>query len=137
MWERATPDLLLRVMPAVTTKLRHPCRPGAADDPTTHAVEHGADTAAECEPDYRFTLANERTFLAWQRTALVGVIPAGLAAAMALCTYLIAVQRQRTLGHRPLPTRITPPRPVYLVGTAVLLLILVTAVAQPTYGHAL
>lgn len=24
----------------------------------------------ECEPDYRFTLANERTFLAWIRTAL-------------------------------------------------------------------
>ncbi|NED66317.1 DUF202 domain-containing protein, partial [Streptomyces sp. SID10244] len=22
------------------------------------------------EPDYRFTLANERTFLAWQRTSL-------------------------------------------------------------------
>lgn len=27
-------------------------------------------TAAEHEPDYRFTLANERTFLAWIRTAL-------------------------------------------------------------------
>ncbi|ULE31936.1 YidH family protein [Mycobacterium sp. IDR2000157661] len=25
---------------------------------------------ADDEPDYRFTLANERTFLAWQRTAL-------------------------------------------------------------------
>ncbi|KAA8939038.1 DUF202 domain-containing protein, partial [Mycobacterium sp.] len=25
-------------------------------------------TAAEHEPDYRFALANERTFLAWQRT---------------------------------------------------------------------
>jgi putative membrane protein len=24
----------------------------------------------DAEPDYRFTLANERTFLAWQRTAL-------------------------------------------------------------------
>jgi putative membrane protein len=94
MWERATPDLLLRVTPAVTRKLRHPCRPGAAgratgqtrwaawcpvaDDPTTHAVEHGADTAAECEPDYRFTLANERTFLAWQRTAL-GLLAAAVA----------------------------------------------------------
>lgn len=31
------------------------------------------------EPDYRFTLANERTFLAWQRTAL-GLLAAGLAA---------------------------------------------------------
>ena len=27
-------------------------------------------TPAEHEPDYRFTLANERTFLAWIRTAL-------------------------------------------------------------------
>ncbi|GAA1958592.1 hypothetical protein GCM10009798_17780 [Nocardioides panacihumi] len=29
-----------------------------------------AGLAAEEEPDYRFTLANERTFLAWIRTAL-------------------------------------------------------------------
>ncbi|WP_028921815.1 DUF202 domain-containing protein [Pseudonocardia acaciae] len=28
------------------------------------------DTDEEFEPDYRFTLANERTFLAWLRTAL-------------------------------------------------------------------
>lgn len=28
------------------------------------------DAAGEEEPDYRFTLANERTFLAWIRTAL-------------------------------------------------------------------
>ena len=32
----------------------------------------------ECEPDYRFTLANERTFLAWQRTAL-GLLAAAVA----------------------------------------------------------
>ena len=30
------------------------------------------------EPDYRFTLANERTFLAWMRTAL-GLLAAGVA----------------------------------------------------------
>ncbi|ANZ40605.1 hypothetical protein BBK82_35985 [Lentzea guizhouensis] len=30
------------------------------------------------EPDYRFTLANERTFLAWIRTAL-GLLAAGIA----------------------------------------------------------
>ncbi|WP_158887764.1 YidH family protein [Amycolatopsis anabasis] len=30
------------------------------------------------EPDYRFTLANERTFLAWLRTAL-GLLAAGVA----------------------------------------------------------
>jgi putative membrane protein len=28
------------------------------------------DDHAEREPDYRFTLANERTFLAWMRTSL-------------------------------------------------------------------
>jgi putative membrane protein len=32
----------------------------------------------EVEPDYRFTLANERTFLAWQRTAL-GLLAASVA----------------------------------------------------------
>ncbi|WP_370943533.1 YidH family protein [Amycolatopsis sp. cg5] len=35
----------------------------------------GSDT----EPDYRFTLANERTFLAWMRTAL-GLLAGGVAA---------------------------------------------------------
>lgn len=34
--------------------------------------------ADECEPDYRFTLANERTFLAWIRTAL-GLLAGGVA----------------------------------------------------------
>ena len=33
---------------------------------------------AEIEPDYRFTLANERTFLAWQRAAL-GLLAAAIA----------------------------------------------------------
>ncbi|WP_216215960.1 YidH family protein [Amycolatopsis aidingensis] len=32
----------------------------------------------ESEPDYRFTLANERTFLAWIRTAL-GLLAGGVA----------------------------------------------------------
>ncbi|AKS36108.1 YidH family protein [Mycolicibacterium goodii] len=36
------------------------------------------DPAAEQEPDYRFTLANERTFLAWIRTALA-LIAGGIA----------------------------------------------------------
>ena len=96
-------------------------------------------------------LQAERTTLSWTRTSfaflangalltvrdlhgpigLAGLIPAGLAVVVALCTYLIALQRQRTLGHRPLPTRISPRRQVYLVGAAVLLLILVTAAAQP------
>ena len=103
MWERSTPELLPRVTPTVTRKLRHlggrdaaghgigepprtakrlwVARPGGclvADDTTTHAGDRGAETAGQCEPDYRFTLANERTFLAWQRTAL-GLLAAAVA----------------------------------------------------------
>ncbi|BAV41102.1 YidH family protein [Mycobacterium ulcerans] len=37
-----------------------------------------SEECAETEPDYRFTLANERTFLAWQRTAL-GLLAAAVA----------------------------------------------------------
>jgi putative membrane protein len=56
----------------------------------TQAVHHDIDQAtevrlvgdndnvAEVEPDYRFTLANERTYLAWQRTAL-GLLAAAVA----------------------------------------------------------
>ncbi|WP_051088109.1 YidH family protein [Mycobacterium sp. 155] len=45
--------------------------------------ERTDDEAGPCpdeaqEPDYRFTLANERTFLAWQRTAL-GLLAAAVA----------------------------------------------------------
>ena len=36
------------------------------------------ENAPDAEPDYRFTLANERTFLAWQRTAL-GLLAAAVA----------------------------------------------------------
>jgi putative membrane protein len=36
------------------------------------------DPAEGSEPDYRFTLANERTFLAWVRTSL-GLLAAGVA----------------------------------------------------------
>ena len=36
------------------------------------------DPSAGSEPDYRFTLANERTFLAWVRTSL-GLLAAGVA----------------------------------------------------------
>jgi putative membrane protein len=40
---------------------------------------HGHEGPVETEPDYRFTLANERTFLAYVRTALA-LDAAGLAA---------------------------------------------------------
>jgi inner membrane protein YidH len=49
-----------------------------ADNTTTPAGERGTDSAEQSEPDYRFTFANERTFLAWQRTAL-GLLAAAVA----------------------------------------------------------
>jgi putative membrane protein len=65
---------------------------------------------AETEPDYRYTLANERTFLAYIRTAL-GLDAAGLGAAQFL-----------------------PPSAAYLrSGIAVLLVILGIAVAMLSY----
>lgn len=42
--------------------------------------ERDKSAVEEFEPDYRFTLANERTFLAWQRTAL-GLLAAAVAMA--------------------------------------------------------
>jgi putative membrane protein len=62
---------------------------GSASSPDEHAdpaaghADPGRDyaeagTPAETEPDARFTFANERTFLAWSRTALALVV-AGLA----------------------------------------------------------
>lgn len=95
-------------------------------------------------------LQAERTTLAWTRTSFAllvnGVlltikdahgadgparlIPAGLAALAASGSYAIAFQRQRTLRRRPLPTRITPRRQVYIVGIAVLVLMVVSAFAQ-------
>ncbi|ORA80205.1 DUF202 domain-containing protein [Mycobacterium malmoense] len=96
------------------------------------------------------TLAAERTALAWTRTSFAflangallmirnlhgpvwptAFIPAFLAGAVALGTYGIALHRQRTLQRQPIPTRITPRRQVHVIGTAVLVLIIVTSVAQ-------
>jgi putative membrane protein len=39
--------------------------------------------SSSSDPDYRFSLANERTFLAWIRTALA-LVAGGVAAAKAL-----------------------------------------------------
>ncbi|HEY1439577.1 MAG TPA: DUF202 domain-containing protein [Mycobacterium sp.] len=96
------------------------------------------------------SLPAERTILAWTRTSFAflvngvlltikdwhgakgpaSLIPPTLAGAAALCCFLITLQRQRTLGQRPLPTRITARTSVYTVGIAVLVLIVVTAVTQ-------
>ena len=50
---------------------------------TRQAAEAGASETEGSEPDARFTFANERTFLAWNRTALALVV-AGLAIAQLL-----------------------------------------------------
>jgi putative membrane protein len=47
---------------------------GENDDTRSESV----DGTQGIEPDYRFTLANERTFLAWERTAL-GLLAAAVA----------------------------------------------------------
>ena len=44
---------------------------------TSSHDDHDEGQPVEAEPDVRFTLANERTFLAWNRTALALVV-AGL-----------------------------------------------------------
>jgi uncharacterized membrane protein YidH (DUF202 family) len=91
----------------------------------------------------------ERTALAWTRTSLgvlangallllkdahrdanaLRFVAAAFAALLALSTYLIAARRQRTLAKRPLPKRISPRREVYLVGAAIIVLIVMSALS--------
>jgi putative membrane protein len=52
-----------------------------ADQEQPHEVAGGGQ-----EPDYRFTLANERTFLAWIRTALA-LIAGGVAVAQLVTAF--------------------------------------------------
>ena len=47
----------------------------------------------EQDPDYRFTLANERTFLAWIRTAL-GLIAGGVAVVQLVPAFLLPGARE-------------------------------------------
>lgn len=88
----------------------------------------------------------ERTSLAWTRTSLAvlanGVllslrdthsafrfVAAGIAAMLALSTYLIGLRRQRILARRPLPDHISPRVEVYLTGGSVIGLILISGLA--------
>jgi uncharacterized membrane protein YidH (DUF202 family) len=107
-----------------------------------------SDSTATGDP--RVNEPADRTALAWTRTSFaflangallmirnlhgpVGpwqLIPAFLAGTVALGTYVIALQRQRALQRHPLPARITPRRQVYVIGTAVLVLVIVTTLAQ-------
>jgi putative membrane protein len=57
------------------------------DDP------QGQEPAEESEPDARFTYANERTFLAWNRTALA-LIATGVAATQLLPAFHVRGGRQ-------------------------------------------
>ena len=57
---------------------------------------HDAEPPAGRDPDPRFTLANERTFLAWTRTSL-SFIAAGLAVTELLPDFATETQR-RLLG---------------------------------------
>jgi putative membrane protein len=56
-------------------------------------IPEGDDAAGESEPDVRFTYANERTFLAWNRTALA-LIATGVAATQLLPEFHVRGGRQ-------------------------------------------
>jgi uncharacterized membrane protein YidH (DUF202 family) len=91
----------------------------------------------------------ERTTLAWTRTSLavlangailllrdvhgepsaIQLVAAGIAAVLAVATYLIGLRRQRILARRPLPDRIAPRREVYLTGVSIIALILISGLA--------
>ncbi|MDG4667475.1 DUF202 domain-containing protein [Mycobacterium sp. 236(2023)] len=120
---------------------------------STEAVagEHDSEII---EPDYRFTLANERTFLAWQRTAL-GLLAAAVAVAhflpelglpglrhalgaavgvLAVLTAGVGLHRWHQVDHamrrdRPLPRTSTPlylTLGLVLIGLATLTLVVAT-----------
>jgi Domain of unknown function (DUF202) len=96
-------------------------------------------------------LQPERTALSWSRTsfgvlgngALVLVrdlgddpgpphlVAAGLAAVIAVTTYLLGRLRQRALAQRPLPTPLAPRREIRLIGASVVILIVVTTLTLP------
>jgi putative membrane protein len=94
------------------------------------------------EPDYRFTLANERTFLAWIRTALalaagglaaVSLLEDALAEALGIAllalSFLTAASAYRRWAlnersmrlHEPLPRSLLPM--VMAVGTAIVAIV--------------
>ncbi len=96
-------------------------------------------------------LQPERTALSWSRTSM-GVlgngvlllarelhsfpgpsrfVPAALAVAVALLTYLVGVRRQRLLRRRPLPRRISARWEVQAVAASIVALIVATAFMLP------
>ncbi len=78
--------------------------------PSRHDNSAGhAGPADEAEPDARFTLANERTFLAWSRTALA-LVTAGLAIVQLLPPFPGVPWGRRIIGT-----------PLILLGSAVVI----------------
>ena len=92
-------------------------------------------------------LRPERTAVSWSRTSLGFLsngalllfrdvhsggpprfVPTGFAVVVALCAHVIGARRQRVLGQRPLPKRISPRLEVRFFGSSVLILIVVTVV---------
>ena len=118
---------------------------------------HAQPQDGTVEPDYRFTLANERTFLAWQRTSL-GLLAAAVAAVqfmpelpihgmrhtlgamvgtLAMLTAGTGLQRwvqvDRAIRHgQPLPR---PTTPVYLAVGLVMIGMVTVVVTIATTGH--
>lgn len=110
------------------------------------------DETEGSEPDYRFTLANERTFLAWIRTSL-GLVAGGVAvsqlidteldagrtalAVLAIATSVVLavggyrrwvdVQRAVRSGDRLPPVRLVPLLTVCTCALAVVAVLLVLA----------
>ncbi len=72
IWETCPPPAG-KEMPTDASGPRNPAAPASPGPPVPPAAE-----APDVEPDARFTFANERTFLAWIRTALA-LVAAGLA----------------------------------------------------------
>src|SRR3954451_25158620 len=67
--------------------------------------EKGSGHDGAGHPDYRFTLANERTLLAWLRTGLALVAGGGAAAA-----YAPALRARRRRRRAPIPGPAGAPR---------------------------
>jgi len=84
---------------------------GDGTDPSRHDDSAGpAPAADETEPDARFTFANERTFLAWSRTALA-LVTAGLAIVQLLPPFPGVPWGRRIIGT-----------PLILLGSAVVVI---------------
>lgn len=124
--------------------------------PEEQLAGSASEEIEEFEPDYRFTLANERTFLAWQRTSLgllagavavVQLVPelsvpgarhvvGALLAALAVVTAAAGIRRWSRVDAAmrrglPLPRHRTPlvlSAGLVVVAVIALVLVLITAV---------